>query len=128
MKGLRWWIIVEASFSRRLARANFLTFYPISAYEYVADSEEASASQAESYTKSEDEAEFIERTQAFIANMQKLRAEFQDEEIKEEEVEMTEEYNEEVVQMADVKWAIPQKAPVFEAVSKIPISNCSLYK
>ena len=49
--------------------------------------------------------------------MQKLRAEFQDEEIKEEEVEMTEEYNEEVVQMADVKWAIPQKAPVFEAVS-----------
>ncbi len=88
-------------------------------HEYIADSEEASASAAESLpdTKqpvSEDEAEFLERTQAFISNMAKLRQELQEEFVKEEEVMMSEEFNEEYVQMADVKWQIPQRAITME--------------
>ncbi len=69
-------------------------------FEYVPDSEEASQSQTESVKSrgsdqerkdvSEDELEFLERTQAFIANMQKLRQEIRDEQVEEEEVEMSE--------------------------------------
>ena len=56
----------------------------LAVFEYVPDSEEASASAAESLPDrivSEDEAEFLERTQAFIANMQKLRQELQEEQV-----------------------------------------------
>ena len=69
-------------------------------FEYIPDSEEASQSQPESIMSggshherkdvSEDELEFLERTQAFIANMQKLRQEIRDEQVEEEEIEMTE--------------------------------------
>ncbi len=73
----------------------------IAVFEYVPDSEEASQSQTESVMSSgkddkkdvsEDELEFLERTQAFIANMQKLRQEIRDEQVEEEEVEMTEHF------------------------------------
>ena len=75
-------------------------FLVFSVFEYIPDSEEASQSQPESIISSgshpekkdvsEDELEFLERTQAFIANMQKLRQEIRDEQVEEEEIEMTE--------------------------------------
>merc|ERR1712045_1000708 len=89
----------------------------VDVFEYVPDSEEASASAAESLPDrqvSEDEMEFLERTQAFIANMQKLRQELQEEQVNEEEVVMTEEYHEETVQMAEVKWQIPRRGVEME--------------
>ena len=77
-----------------------LIFHVFSVFEYIPDSEEASQSQPESIISSgshpekkdvsEDELEFLERTQAFIANMQKLRQEIRDEQVEEEEIEMTE--------------------------------------
>ena len=77
-----------------------LIFRVFSVFEYIPDSEEASQSQPESIISSgshpekkdvsEDELEFLERTQAFIANMQKLRQEIRDEQVEEEEIEMTE--------------------------------------
>ena len=83
----------------------------VDVYEYVPDSEEASASQAElsehEKVMSEDEVEFLEKTSAFIAKMEKLRQEIQEDHVEEVEVEMTEEFTEETVQMADVKWQIP---------------------
>merc|ERR1712002_9755 len=84
----------------------------VDVFEYIPDSEEASASAAESLPErivSEDEVEFIERTQAFIANMQKLRQELEQEHVEEDIIEMHEEYHEETVQMADVKWQKKQK-------------------
>jgi len=89
----------------------------VDVFEYIPDSEEASASAAESIPErivSEDEVEFIERTQAFIANMQKLRQELEQEHIEEDIIEMREEYHEETVQMADVKWQIPKKGSMMD--------------
>ena len=82
-------------------------------YEYVADSEEASASQTESVvsTSSMDEGEFQTRTQRFLENMEKMRQEIREEtELEDyeeevvEELEIDEQGYEETVQMADVKW------------------------
>ncbi len=65
-----------------------------SVFEYVPDSEEASQSQTESIISSgsqagdrprdvsDGELEFLERTSAFIASMQKLRQEIRDEEVR----------------------------------------------
>merc|ERR1712002_1267655 len=80
----------------------------VDVFEYIPDSEEASESLPERIV-SEDEVEFIERTQAFIANMQKLRQELEQEHVEEDIIEMHEEYHEETVQMADVKWQKKQK-------------------
>ena len=99
----------------------------VDVYEYIPDSEEASASQTESMLScdsyggrreiSEDEAEFLERTQKFITNMQKMREEIE-EEVQEETTLLVEEYNEETVQMADVKWQIQKHAITTEVDTK----------
>ena len=92
---------LEVWTSQTLGSGETLTFiFHFSVFEYVPDSEEASQSQTESVVSSgshhekkdvsEDELEFLERTQAFIANMQKLRQEIRDEQVEEEEIEMTE--------------------------------------
>ena len=87
-------------------------------YEYVADSEEASASQTESVvsTSSMDDGEFQTRTQRFLENMEKLRQEIREdtetqdyEEELVEELEIEEQGFEETVQMADVKWQYQQR-------------------
>ena len=69
----------------------------IPVYEYVPDSEEASASQAESVISSSsmDEVEFQSKTQRFLENMEKLRKEIQ------EDTEM-QDYEEEVVEELEI--------------------------
>ena len=71
-------------------------FSPV-VYEYVADSEEASASQTESVvsTSSIDEQDFQRKTQRFLENMERLRKEIQ------EDTE-TQDYEEEVVEELEI--------------------------
>ena len=66
-------------------------------YEYVADSEEASASQTESVisTSSMDETEFQTKTQRFLENMERLRKEIR------EDTE-TQDYEEELVEELEI--------------------------
>ena len=99
----------------------------VDVYEYIPDSEEASQSQSESLMSSdsfggrreisEDEAEFLERTQKFITSMQKMREEIE-EEVQEETTLLVEEYNEETVQMADVKWQVQKHATTAEVETR----------
>lgn len=101
-------------YGEAVTRASIL----VEVYEYVPDSEEATASQTESYfsASSMDEADFQAKTQRFLANMERIRKEITTDittEYKEEvveELEIEEHGYEETIQMADVKWQIPLKA------------------
>lgn len=66
-------------------------------YEYIPDSEEASASQAESVLSSSsmDELEWSSKTQRFLENMERMRKEIQ------EETE-TQQYEEEVIEELEI--------------------------
>jgi len=87
-------------------------------YEYVPDSEEATASQTESIqsTSSMDETDFQAKTRRFLENMEKLRKEIQEERVSQkfeeeivEELVVDEQAFEETIQMADVKWQLSRR-------------------
>jgi len=90
----------------------------VEVYEYVPDSEEATASQTESVvsTSSMDETDFQAKTRRFLENMEKLRKEIQEEHVSQKfeehvvvELVADERSFEDTVQMADVKWQLPRK-------------------
>ena len=114
--------LYECMATNPYGKASTTTQLVVDVYEYVADSEEATASQTESIisTSSMDEAEFQMKTQRFLEHMEKLRREIQDEVTKEmkeevvEEMEVVERSYEETIQMADVKWQVPKRASTLE--------------
>ena len=84
-------------------------------YEYIPDSEEATASQTESVlsTSSMDETDFQAKTKRFLENMEKLRKEIHEEHVTQKfEEELVDEAGistqgyEEIIHMADVKWQV----------------------
>ena len=101
----------------KYGRATTKAHLVVEVYEYVPDSEEATASQTESVisTSSMDETEFVKKTQKFLQKMEEIRKEMHDEEITStyeeeivEEMEIEEQGFEETILMADVKWQIPK--------------------
>ena len=101
----------------KYGRATTRAHLVVEVYEYVPDSEEATASQSESVmsTSSMDEAEFKKKTETFLKKMEEIRKEMHDEEITStyeeevvEELEIEEQGFEETILMADVKWQIPK--------------------
>jgi len=107
--------VATNKYGKAVTKASLL----VEVFEYVPDSEEATASQTESIisTSSVDEVEFQKKTQKFLENMETLRKEIQEDitetEYQEEiveELEVEEQGYEETIQMADVKWQFKKRA------------------